>query len=613
MAKLEPSKALVLTGSDADSLQWTPALTSTTTKIADPVKFNPEKLAELSKINDLVVTGKELELAFSRSDADSLKCQIGNISIFARLTPQQKEEIIQAVRTTEKVATFMCGDGGNDVGALKEADVGLALLSGFGNANIDREKKDKLDKDAETKKDALAEVADAEASLAELRKENAVKAQEVGKKANEDLARKRKDLMSKQKDWIEEELAARRQRGEDTGVMGQMAAMKGVMARIKNEMKKEQEMAQKKHGNSFAAGAAKWADVGDDLEDKPMVQVGDASTAAPFTSRTPSIGASVDIIRQGRCTLLSAVQQMQIMMMESMISAYTMSAMSVDGTRPSEAQMMASGTLLSVASLAFSFARPVDRMHKVRPISSVFHPSAILSILGQLVIHLGCMIYIAGLAKDIMGEAALKEIVEFEAERNKKIEGMDEEEMSAWNWFVNVPFKTNLLNTCCWLVESSQQVAVILVNYKGRPWMKGVLENQPLFLSLVASVALVAICAWGAIPYLNEILNLEVVPEDLRPKVMLTLAVSLIGSFCWDRLMTAVFAPHIFAVQIEEAKSTKLEDFMPILTTLGYMAGGLVLLGIGNPIMLGLAFMLYRQYKSAQAGWAAQEAAKKKT
>merc|ERR1719284_1472399 len=98
---------------------------------------------------DLVVTGKALELAFSRSDADSLRSELRAVSIFARMTPSQKEQVIRAVRTTEKVATFMCGDGGNDVGALKEADVGLALLSGFGNSNIDKEQKGKSEEESE--------------------------------------------------------------------------------------------------------------------------------------------------------------------------------------------------------------------------------------------------------------------------------------------------------------------------------------------------------------------------------------------------------------------------------------------------------------------------------
>jgi len=267
-----------------------------------------------------------------------------------------------------------------------------------------------------------------------------------------------------------------------------------------------------------------------------------------------------------------------------------------------------------VASIAFSFARPVERMHPVRPLASVFHPAILFSMLGQLLIHLGCMVYIAGLAKEVMGEDALKEIIEFEKEREKHIANMDEEAMSEWNWFRSVPFKTNMLNTCCWLVETSQQVSVIFVNYKGRPWMKGMLENQPLFLSVFLSVIMVAVCAWGVLPWFNELINLEVIPEGLRMQVMTTLMVSLIGSFCWDRLMVAIFAPHIWQVMKDEARATKMSDFIPILQTCGYVAVGGVFLLLGNPLLWGLAYYMYRNYKKgqeSQAQAAAQAAAAK--
>jgi len=204
-----------------------------------------------------------------------------------------------------------------------------------------------------------------------------------------------------------------------------------------------------------------------------------------------------------------------------------------------------------------------------------------------------------------MGEDALKEIIEFEKERNKHIDGMDEDAFSDWTWFMSVPFKNNLLNTVCWLVETCQQVSVIFVNYKGRPWMKGMLENQPLFLSLVVCIIMVAICAWGQIPYLNEVLNLVEMPEALRVRVMASLFVSLIGSFVWDRLMVFVFARHIFNVQMAEVKATTFADFVPLLTTCGYVVGGFAFLVAGNPILWGLAFMMYRNYKGKQATEAA--------
>merc|ERR1719443_528207 len=196
------------------------------------------------------------------------------------MSPWQKEQVISSVRTLQKAETLMCGDGGNDVGALKEADIGIALLSGFGNANANSPSsgKDKEKEDALAVSDGKA----AEDELSEQRKIGALKQQELSKKANEELSRKRREYMSKQQQWVEEELKARAQRGEDTGVMGQFGAMKQVMGRLKTELKKEQDAIQTKHGNAFAAGAAKWAGEMDQLEDTPMVQLGDASIAAPF-------------------------------------------------------------------------------------------------------------------------------------------------------------------------------------------------------------------------------------------------------------------------------------------------------------------------------------------
>ena len=48
-----------------------------------------------------------------------------------------------------------------------------------------------------------------------------------------------------------------------------------------------------------------------DTGDVPVVKLGDASIAAPFTSKMPSIKNCVDIVRQGRCTLVSSIQMVR--------------------------------------------------------------------------------------------------------------------------------------------------------------------------------------------------------------------------------------------------------------------------------------------------------------
>jgi cation-transporting ATPase 13A1 len=89
----------------------------------------------------------------------------------------------------------------------------------------------------------------------------------------------------------------------------QFKAMKEFMSKEMAEAKKK-----KLQQSSIEGSAASIAAQLEDMEtgDLPMVKLGDASIAAPFTSKMPSIRSCVDIVRQGRCTLVSSIQMVSL-------------------------------------------------------------------------------------------------------------------------------------------------------------------------------------------------------------------------------------------------------------------------------------------------------------
>ena len=47
--------------------------------------------------------------------------------MYARMSPEDKADLVELLQQTMKVQVGMCGDGANDCGALKQADAGISL------------------------------------------------------------------------------------------------------------------------------------------------------------------------------------------------------------------------------------------------------------------------------------------------------------------------------------------------------------------------------------------------------------------------------------------------------------------------------------------------------
>lgn len=90
---------------------------------ADPTKPIDK---DLLRDYDICMTGAAVK---QFADKPTWKLLVQHVWVYARVSPAQKEFIIASLKELEYVV-LMAGDGTNDVGALKRAHIGVALLNG---------------------------------------------------------------------------------------------------------------------------------------------------------------------------------------------------------------------------------------------------------------------------------------------------------------------------------------------------------------------------------------------------------------------------------------------------------------------------------------------------
>lgn len=520
-----------------------------------------DEIPTLSKKYDLATTGKSLAVALE--NYEGTKSVLGYIKVFARMTPDAKETVIECLHSVGSLC-LMCGDGANDVGALKQADVGVALLTGFGDINVDKgegdETKKELNKEeppvtAMISQDALNQLRAMPVPLIKMKirsigvepdkypdlveKEDLIqlyqiKAREIAVKRHDAKNMQDKKKMSgaelreqKKKEAAEkqERLMKRIAELEAQGVSwASFKAMKEILNEDLEEAKRKKGVVKGGVEGQASSLAAQFEDM--ETGDLPMVKLGDASIAAPFTSKMPSIRSCVDIVRQGRCTLVSSIQMYQIMALQCLISSYSLSALYLDGVKYGDTQMTAMGMLGSVSFMSVSRSKPLDRLSSVRPLTSIFHPALFISLLGQFAIHLTTMMVAVYYAKQHLPP-----------DHEVNLDG---------------EFKPGILNTVVFLVSNVQQVTVFVVNLQGRPFMTGLTENRPLLWSLVVTFILTFMFASESVPGLNKYFQLVPFPDDqFRDYIIKILMLDVGASLFLDRFMKFLFCPQILFASVK--------------------------------------------------------------
>lgn len=451
---------------------------------------------------DLCLTGAAVTQYAEQTESWELLVQ--HTWVYARVSPAQKELILNTLKRLGYI-TLMAGDGTNDVGALKAANIGVALLDGS---------PEDLIKIAEHQRnERMKKVYESQLGLTARFNQPPPPVPPQLKALYPDLEKAREEALKKQQ-----------------------------LARAANPSQAAPKF-------DLSSITSKMADMEGDDGGPPTIKLGDASVAAPFTSKLRVMDSIVQIIKQGRASLVATNQTYKTLGLSCLSSAYALSFQYLENVKFGDYQMTISGVLLSAAMFFISRAQPLDKLSKERPLSTIFGLYFFSSVFLQFLLHLATMHWTTQVL--VRRYEAPEQEIDLEAK-----------------------FNPSLLNSAVFLLNTLQQVNAVTVNFVGHPFRTSIRETPGLFYGLAGCAFISVAGTLELFPDLNDWLQLVKLPGPFQIRLLAVMAVDYFGAMLIEAGTKFLFAdlkPKALIVrgsERREARRKALQENLEELTAI---------------------------------------------
>ncbi|EED95465.1 cation transport ATPase [Thalassiosira pseudonana CCMP1335] len=374
-------------------------------------------------------------------------------SLIASASPDDKLTFVQWLKHSrdKRVANrvLVCGDGVNDIAAMREADVSVAMLSGFGHES----EADESDVD----------VRPAASARIQLRiKKGLHKLQQNNSSNDPPVHATPLDVTFSS---IQEEL--RRYKELKKGGSGAAKI-------LEDEARLRRSLQQKADIDAPANEISIYESDGSDSS----IKAGEACLASSVTLLRPCISGVETLVRTGVAAAACSISLYRKVVLNCMLSCYNLATLYKNGLRYGKWmwQMELAFIVFTERASFMSSSTPRPRLvADVRPATSPFDTAEVISTACQAIIHIVTLT--------------------LAVRHGNKLESF---------FLKSSPFQPNYVSNNVFFMSVFQNAVMALVNHPGRPFSVSFLESRPLCLSGVnpAQLDCLSRCALYALPRL---------------------------------------------------------------------------------------------------------------